>query len=211
MRGGVRNDLSYPPKRSLSYHLKEATSAGRTESGTGPWKEPHPHTPLAMQVHSAGPADPPMEMTFRKLWSLKEAYTKARGDGLGFPFKRCEFTLGGTHPAAPARAAHTAGGAPPAVVETAAVAVDGEPRPEWKFYIQPLREDHWVSVARGPPTDAVDAHGGFVSTFRKPRLQPEELARGHAAAEPPFVNKRVEELVPPAVAERLAAARTGAT
>mmetsp|Transcript_1566 Transcript_1566/g.5053 ORF Transcript_1566/g.5053 Transcript_1566/m.5053 type:complete len:1137 (-) Transcript_1566:498-3908(-) len=66
------------------------------------------------QVHSAGPADPPMEMTFRKLWSLKEAYTKARGDGLGFPFKRCEFTLGGTHPAAPARAAHTAGGAPPA-------------------------------------------------------------------------------------------------
>jgi 4'-phosphopantetheinyl transferase len=151
-----------------------------------------------------------MEMTFRKLWSLKEAFTKARGDGLGFPFKRCEFTLGGTHPTAPARGADTAGGPQPAVVETAAVAVDGLPRPEWRFYIQALRDDHWVSVARGPPTDAVDAYGGFISTFRKPKLQSEELARGHAAAEPQFVDKRVEELVPPEVAERVAAARAGA-
>jgi 4'-phosphopantetheinyl transferase len=151
-----------------------------------------------------------MEMTFRKLWSLKEAYTKARGDGLGFPFNRCEFTLGGTHPGAPSRGVEHPGGALPSVVETAAVTVDGQPRPEWKFFIQPLRDDHWVSVARGPPADAVDAHGGFVSTFRKPKLGPEELARGHAAAEPPFASKRVEELVPLEVAERLKAVRKGA-
>lgn len=37
------------------------------------------------------------ESTFRKLWSLKEAYTKARGDGLAFEFNKCEFTIAPPH------------------------------------------------------------------------------------------------------------------
>eukprot|EP00967_Tisochrysis_lutea_P118651 scaffold192973_cov34-Tisochrysis_lutea.AAC.3 len=151
-----------------------------------------------------------MEMIFRKLWSLKEAFTKARGDGLGFPFKRCEFTLGGSHPLATARIGALACGAGTdqyggTGVQTASVAVDGVIQPEWKFYIQPLADDHWVSVARGPPSDAVDAHGGFKSTFKKPNLSPAEIRQGHDAAEPPFVCKRIADLVSEQVAAKLSA------
>ena len=32
---------------------------------------------------------------FRRHWSLKEAYVKARGDGIGFELGQCEFVFEG--------------------------------------------------------------------------------------------------------------------
>jgi hypothetical protein len=59
----------------------------------------------------------------------------------------------------------TAGSLP--FTHIARVRVDGkETKDEWVFYLQPLR-DHWVTVARGPPSDVIDAYGEFTKTMQK--------------------------------------------
>ena len=123
-----------------------------------------------------------MEDAFRKFWSLKEAYTKGRGDGLGFEFRRCDFALNPTLDK----------GANAQQVQRATVKVDGLAIPQWGFYIQPLEADHWISVARGPPRDMVDANGEFRKTFGTlaPELGPELERAEHA-----FEKKTVAELI----------------
>ena len=122
-----------------------------------------------------------MEACFRQHWSLKEAFTKARGDGIAFEFHRIEFSLfgggggggseGGTAATAAAATAAAAtaeggeGGAAVRLHERASVAVDGQQLAGWRFDIQPLSAGHWVSVARGPPDDAVDEWASFRATF----------------------------------------------
>ena len=53
-------------------------------------------------------------MIFQRLWSLKESYIKARGDGLAFaPLSRaCFFFEGGSHPASCTRARAVVDGQP---------------------------------------------------------------------------------------------------
>ena len=48
----------------------------------------------------------------------------------------------------------------------ATVLVDGREVGDWAFYLQPLG-DHWVTVARGPPSDIVDAYGEFTRTLER--------------------------------------------
>ena len=56
----------------------------------------------------------------------------------------------------------------------ARVRVDGkEVKDEWVFYLQPLR-DHWVTVARGPPSDVIDAYGEFTKTMQKRSFSTQE-------------------------------------
>lgn len=160
-------------------------------------------------ILAAGPDEEAMEGLFRRFWSLKEAYTKARGDGLGFEFNRCEFTLGEWH----------AGAAEGHCVQLASVRADGQPRPNWGFYIHQRDNGHWISVARGPVGDAVDAHGKFRSTFESGRARSEaagvsgELQEALARDEAPFVVKRVIDLLSEDVREEYArlagVARTG--
>ena len=70
---------------------------------------------------------------FRALWACKEAFTKARGDGLGFPFADAEFTL--THHG-------------DASFE-ATVAVDGVTLTDWRFRGVTLN-GHVCVVGAGP-------------------------------------------------------------
>jgi 4'-phosphopantetheinyl transferase len=81
-----------------------------------------------------------MEAHFRKLWSLKEAFVKATGEGLGFPLAAAEFHLSGCG-------------------RTATVAVRGAPQPGWRFHVHELGGGHWASVARAPVAEVVDAWG----------------------------------------------------
>ena len=143
-------------------------------------------TPREFGIIRAGKTDRAKEDTFRKFWSLKEAYTKARGDGIAFEFKRCDFTLDGDGPP----------------VEHAAVAVDGQRLERWRFYIQPMPDEHWVSTSRGPPADAVDALGGFRATFGALEPDAAEHAAELARPEPPFEMKTIESLVPDALREK---------
>lgn len=146
-------------------------------------------TPAELAVITgAHPDEKAMEAYFRRFWSLKEAYTKGRGDGLGFEFSRCEFTLGDF-------SVGTAG----QPVQLATVCVDGQPLPHWRFYIQELDGGHWISVSRGPASDIVDAHGKFKASLEEMGDSKEARAALQAELqrpEPPFVLKAVAELVP---------------
>eukprot|EP00667_Euglena_gracilis_P015605 EG_transcript_16237 len=127
----------------------------------------------------AQPTDALQLAAFRRHWSLKEAFVKARGDGLGFePLRRAEFDFGADFWG-----------------PEATVAVDGRPQPQWRFFLEE-REEHWLSVARGPPSDVVDAHGEFVQTFRRPRPPAEEYTAALLAPNPPFTIKMVRDLLP---------------
>lgn len=128
------------------------------------------------QVNCWAPDADKVESCFQKLWSLKEAFVKARGDGLGFePLSRACFTLG-----------HGS---------IASLKVDGTPQPRWGFFLHDVGHRHWISVARGPPEDVVDAFGGFKQTFLKPYLSNQELEEHLAAPEPPFMLQTVEQLL----------------
>ena len=140
-------------------------------------------------IRAAGPSERLMEDAFRKHWSLKEAFTKGRGDGLGFDFKKCEFTI------EPLREAEHRGSAGQPV-EVATVVAENVPQPLWRFYVQHAGADHWVSVSRGPPTDAIDALGGFKKTFHKPQPSEDDRREHLMRPEPPFESKRIEDLVP---------------
>jgi 4'-phosphopantetheinyl transferase len=136
------------------------------------------------------PGDAAAQAAFQRLWALKEAFIKARGDGLGFaPLSRAAFSFDGGDPWA----------------RTATVAVDGRPETGWRFFLHDLGKGHWAAVARGPPSAAVDADGGFLSTLRAPALAPEALAAQLAAHEPPFSRLAIEELLPPEAQPRYAA------
>ena len=65
--------------------------------------------------------------------------------------------------------------------------------------MQALPEDHWISVSRGPPTDALDALGGFKRTFSTPRMPKHEIADEIARPEPPLEFKTVAGLIPDSV------------
>jgi len=94
---------------------------------------------------------------FARFWSAKEAFTKARGDGIAFEVGRVEFAW---RPLAE----YPLGDA---YIGTAAL--DGVPAPLWRLYQHklPCETTFWVTVARGPQTDIVDAFGEFSNTFRK--------------------------------------------
>ena len=146
------------------------------------------------EVERWRPDEAKMERTMMMFWSLKEAYTKGRGDGLGFEFNRCDFSVGDVEK-----------GSDGQPVQHATVSVDRSAvtKATWRFFMQPTATaGHWISVARGKPTDVVDANGAFKATFRealdKARLR-DELAR----PEPPFVTKRIDELVPDEARETL--------
>mmetsp|Transcript_156753 Transcript_156753/g.380718 ORF Transcript_156753/g.380718 Transcript_156753/m.380718 type:complete len:388 (-) Transcript_156753:123-1286(-) len=121
---------------------------------------------------------------FQCFWSAKEAFVKARGDGLGFELNRAEFKFERmqnhlTYPAT--------------------ISIDGISAPMWRCFQQRLGENHWVTVARGPTTDVVDAQGEFTRTLQRPtatfanHVWKQELVK----ESPPFQEVPVGFLVPP--------------
>ena len=135
------------------------------------------------QVNACGSGDKNKEACINRLWSLKEAFTKACGVGIAFGLHRCEFTL------------HAAADEPDHW--TASLKVEGQPMPNWSFHVQPLPNDHWVAVARGPHTDAaVEVTGKFKATFGL-HLDDEALRRELAQGEPLFDFQSLCNLLPP--------------
>ena len=92
------------------------------------------------------------EDVFRKFWSLKEAYTKGRGDGLGFEFNRCDFKLSDT----------MIEGTSKQPVQKAALAVDGKALPSWGFYIQVRTRGE---AARSSSTPPLHSHHNHLSSL----------------------------------------------
>eukprot|EP00889_Picochlorum_renovo_P003007 jgi/Picre1/30037/NNA_005409.t1 len=73
-----------------------------------------------------------MERRFTQFWSLKEAFVKATGMGLGYDLGKIEFDICDD-------------------TNTATVWIEGKgPSREWSFHLHELAHGHWVSVARDP-------------------------------------------------------------
>ncbi|KAK9844590.1 hypothetical protein WJX74_004382 [Apatococcus lobatus] len=134
-------------------------------------------------VESVGPDEKQLERMFRRLWSLKEAFSKARGDGVGYDFGQVNFSF----PHGPWESHCSA-------------QISGIPADRWRFSSQELGDSHWVSVARGPLDAIVDAWGEFTGTMQKPHLEEAQLQEALDQPCPPFELLSISNLVP---AERL--------
>eukprot|EP00884_Botryococcus_braunii_P009141 jgi/Botrbrau1/18228/Bobra.53_1s0084.1 len=130
-------------------------------------------------IKGMGPDHAAQEKVLRRLWSLKEAYVKARGDGLGFDLGKAEFEFDGHVHA-----------------NEAVVRVEGKPLSRWRFFLQELGGKHWVSVARGPPEDIVDAWKEFTNSLQRREIPDGELQAALQAHNPPFTVLSVCDLLP---------------
>ena len=149
---------------------------------------------------------------FRSQWSLKEAFVKARGDGLSFALRRVEFCP--STPRAPlpevagkgegerratgaadARASGSAGQVLDGGLHFARVYVDGELQRDWRCARCVLRAGHVVSVVRGPVSCAQDVRGDFRRTLAR-SIPADELCARLVSPPPPFLELSVRQLVP---------------
>ena len=109
----------------------------------------------------APPDDAGQLRRFYENWSLKESYIKALGVGLGMNLLRLDFTPD-------AALSPTA----PGPCTAAALRVDGELLPGWRFEQWYLDAEHTAAVALGPPREGADEAAPFV------RLSFGELVEG---------------------------------
>jgi len=135
---------------------------------------------------------------FQRYWSAKEAFVKARGDGMVFDLGRVEFRW------APLEDDGTA-------FKTTAVIVDGVAAPLWTCvqHKLPCEQPHWVTVARGPLCEIVDVNGEFTSTLRQPQdwFTPEQWHDILNAPSPECTLLSIEDLVPKSLLADYRAAR----
>lgn len=159
-------------RRAKHANLLEAISQFKGQFAASEWDM------IMAQAHD----EPRMEACFQRLWSLKEAFVKARGDGLGFePLSRAEFSFVGDDP--DSKRAH--------------LTLDGVPQHRWSFELQELAGKHWVSVARGPPECIVDAFGVFTGTLGRRDLGDAQMQEALLAPAPAFQLMHVRALLPP--------------
>ena len=132
-------------------------------------------------VQAAAPKD--RGLRFRCLWSGKEAFTKARGDGLGFKFERIHIDVADLDD--PLRSGRRS--------FESTVSVDGAVLDDWRVRGEVMEGGHVVSVARGPPRDVQDAQGTFVSTLLAKTIAHSDLVDD---ADAEFVSLDLGDLVP---------------
>lgn len=116
---------------------------------------------------------------FKTFWSCKEAFVKARGDGLQFDLARADFE--------PVRFDDRGRW------RQAALRLDGFLDPDWRFDLEALDDSHICTVALGPAKAALDANGKFKATLIGPRSDRDDLCRPR----PRFRVLAVGDLVPP--------------
>ncbi|GMG99481.1 hypothetical protein Nepgr_001321 [Nepenthes gracilis] len=94
------------------------------------------------EIINAGTCDE-MLSRFHRYWSLKEAFVKAIGTGLGYRLDKLEFH-------------HTNW-------DNISVKIDGVELRDWKFWHFELRKRHYVSGARGCPRMATESYRQVLS------------------------------------------------
>ena len=106
---------------------------------------------------------------FRSLWALREAWSKARGDGLGAAdLARAEFSIGGGK-------GEGEGGGEEEEEEGIALRLDGILQEQWYFELHDLPDGSALAVALGPPSAAVDAGGTFIKTLGRVSMTAAEV------------------------------------
>eukprot|EP01025_Chloroclados_australasicus_P044594 TRINITY_DN4844_c0_g1_i3.p3 TRINITY_DN4844_c0_g1~~TRINITY_DN4844_c0_g1_i3.p3 ORF type:complete len:131 (+),score=14.26 TRINITY_DN4844_c0_g1_i3:120-512(+) len=114
-----------------------------------------------------------MELEFRKYWSLKEAFTKARGDGIAFGLNQTDFRLMGSE---------------------AELYLEGKEQTRWRFFVSRL-DTHICSVALGPPDEVIDAYGGFSSMLLRKNLTTDDYKLFHGQPVQQFYILNLDDLL----------------
>ena len=121
-------------------------------------------SPREWATVAAAPTPAAQDDVFRRHWALKEAFVKARGDGVAAELGGVEFSFG----ASPCR---------PRLV------LDGAPAPDWAFDVVDLPDGSALATALGPPDAALDGGGTLIASLGVPRGAAAAIA---AAAAPPW-------------------------
>lgn len=120
-----------------------------------------------------GPAA--QDALFRRLWALREAWSKARGDGLGAAdLARAEFSIieGGRSVGGEEEEKEDSFPSPRITLR-----INGVPQDQWHFELRDLPDGSALAVALGPPSAAVDAGGTFVRTLGRASMPRDEVER----------------------------------
>ena len=131
-------------------------ASGRMQTNDIQWPPPYAQSVSVLDDEFG------IDLRFRQIWSLKEAFVKATGEGLGFDLCRAAFTIDINN-------------------KTARVSIDGVPKDDWVFHLHCLGtpgRDHWISVARGPISAIVDAWGVRGTCFTNFQLHMIIFGRG---------------------------------
>ena len=123
---------------------------------------------------------------FRRFWALREAWSKARGDGLGAAdLARAEFSIGGGSGGSGGEVEEGGGGGekeekdlpspPPPPPPRIALRLDGVLQEQWSFELRDLPDGSALAVALGPPSAAVDAGGTFLKTLGRASMPRDEV------------------------------------
>lgn len=146
-------DVAAPPECRPGARCPDMSKAELTELTREEWE-------AVRQAGLLEPASVPKALrgydVFQRHWSAKEAFVKARGDGIAFDMGRASFQFD----------EQDSQGDGESFLGTATV--DGELASRWLFFQDRFSGNHWITVARGPTTDVVDANGAFMSTLAKP-------------------------------------------
>jgi hypothetical protein len=117
------------------------------------------------------------------IWSLKESFVKARGDGIVFDLHRIEFS----------NVQEVALGTLPS--SSLCVAVDSVAAPEWHFDAQFI-DEHWFTTSRCPPCNVIDANGQFLASMKKREFSDAEWLAEATVPWPPFCALTLNDLMP---------------
>lgn len=110
---------------------------------------------------------------FYRYWSLKEAFVKAIGTGVGYRLDSLEF---------------------PQTRGTNIVArVDGQELQDWKFQVSELGRGHTVCVAKGHPSFATES---YKRTLNRIDFEDDDYSTGLNLADLCFEMKTVDQLIP---------------
>uniref|UniRef100_A0A977XV19 holo-[acyl-carrier-protein] synthase n=1 Tax=Amphidinium carterae TaxID=2961 RepID=A0A977XV19_AMPCA len=142
--------------------------------------------------------------TFQRLWSAKEAITKALGWGIDFDVSRIEVHLDPhIQTASLSGVLELLGLKQPSCdkleanrnIPKAEASIDWWPRPDWELQQACLPGGHWVTVALGSVEEAVDRNGDFSKTLRLRGAANACLPR-EPEVPPAFEQLTVEALLP---------------
>ncbi|XP_016505912.1 uncharacterized protein LOC107823737 isoform X3 [Nicotiana tabacum] len=110
---------------------------------------------------------------FYRYWSLKEAFVKAIGEGVGYKLDTVEFHHKNW--------------------ENIFVKVDGKELKDWKFWLLELGKDHVASIARVHPMFATSS---YKRTLKRTQFNNEEYNMGLNLPNASFIFRKVEDLLP---------------
>ena len=137
---------------------------------------------------------------FRRFWSCKEAFVKARGDGLGFPLERCVFDQKVVEDVDGDDSLDFEPEVYDATVKIYPKKYLGEAvetNSKWRLRIQKVdKGGHYITVARGPLSDIIDAWGEFSDTLTKKAFSDDEWRDVLSAPHPVFESLSLTDLVP---------------